>query len=125
MAVYLEQNNVKEQQIYIETSYLLFWLRKQENKLAAGYAIFPEILGDFPQSLQSQEVVEHNTAKQDHLSDKPWSGSRGDMKNLNTIKRYTVSFLQSTQHTSPRPQGSITESHSVFDMKFYMTYIHQ
>lgn len=75
MTVYLKQNKVNEQQIYTEISHLLFRLRKQENKLAAGCAIFPKSLGDFPQSLQSQEGVEHSAAKQDHLSDKPWSGS--------------------------------------------------
>lgn len=76
MAVYLGQNKVNEQQIYAEISLLLFCLRKEENKLADGYVIFSESLGDFPQSPQSQEGVEHSATKQDHLSDKPRSGRR-------------------------------------------------
>lgn len=77
--------------MYTEISLLLFQLRKQENKLAAGYAIFPKSLGDFPQSLQSQEGVEHSAAKQDHLSDKPWSGrGRAHEKFKHNRKIYSV-----------------------------------
>lgn len=111
------------------SAFSFFWLREQENKLAAGYAIFPKSLGDFPQSLQSQEGVEHSAAKQDHLSDKPWSGTeRQHMKNLNTIERYNAhTFLQSTPTycISPPPQGSIRGSHSMFDMKYYTAYINR
>ncbi|KAF5898477.1 Uncharacterized protein DAT39_011802 [Clarias magur] len=107
------------------TFFLKYW--KQENKLAAGYAIVPKSLGDFPQNLPSQEGVEHSAAKQDHLSDKPWSGTeRQHMKNLNAIERYNgQTFLQSTPTycVSPAPRGSIRESHSVFDMKYYTAYI--
>lgn len=98
MTVYLEQNKVNKQLIYTEISHLLFRLRKLENKLAAECAIFPKSLGDFPQSLQSQEGVEHRAAKQDHLSDKPWSGSGTAHEKFKPNRKilYTMSFFQYT-----------------------------